>query len=151
MSYSTYFIKNCGAKNADDTYPKLWTKLRPAFSDMVRHCDSCNKKVYLCETEEQVKFYSCVKFCIAVAAPEGMANVVEIPPPMPSDIAGAKASNADHEAVRESSHAAPNVWRRGPLPRPLSELQHDDLPGCLRKDRQSLEENMPAFVRNKKQ
>jgi hypothetical protein len=67
MSYSGYVIKNCSAKDFGSACPKRWDQLKPAFSDMVRHCNHCNKKVYLCETDEQIKFYSSVKFCIAVA------------------------------------------------------------------------------------
>jgi hypothetical protein len=80
MSHSSYLIKNCSVKADEGACPKVWSELKPAFSDMVRHCDHCNKKVYLCETEEQIKFYSSVKFCIAVAAPQAITNVVENPP-----------------------------------------------------------------------
>jgi hypothetical protein len=80
MSYANYFIKNCSVKDAKVACPKVWSELKPAFSDLVRHCDHCNKKVYLCETDEQIKFYSSVKFCIAIADPEGVAKVVENPP-----------------------------------------------------------------------
>jgi hypothetical protein len=151
MPYSNYIIRNCSAKNGACVCPKLWSKLKPAFSDMVRHCDSCNKKVYLCETEEQVKFYSSVKFCIAVAASEQMSNEVENPPSIPVEIADTKTSNAKHDAVRDSSCTVPNVWRREPLPRPLHELQHDDIPTFLRKGQRSLDEEMPAFMRRQKQ
>jgi hypothetical protein len=82
MSYSRYVIKNCNAKDLESACPKRWDELKPAFSDMVRHCDHCNKKVYLCETDEQIKFYSSVKFCIAVAEQEGTLNVEKIPPPV---------------------------------------------------------------------
>lgn len=75
MSHLVYLIKNCSAKDFATVCPKHWDKLKPAFSDMVRHCDHCNKKVYLCETEEQIKFYTSVKFCIAVTQPEGLVNV----------------------------------------------------------------------------
>ncbi len=151
MSYSNYIIKNCTAKNGACACPKLWSRLKPAFSDMVRHCASCNKKVYLCESEEQVKFYSSVKFCIAVAAPEATSNVVENPPAIPVEIADTKASKVDHDAVRDSSRTVPNVWRREPLPKPLDELQHDDIPAFLRKGQRSLDEEMPAFMRRQKQ
>lgn len=151
MAYSNYMIKNCSAKNGVCVCPKLWSKLKPTFSDMVRHCDSCNKKVHLCETEEQVKFYSSVKFCIAVAAPEEMSNVVENPPSIPVEIADTKVFNAGHDAVREGSRTVPNVWRREPLPRPLDELQHDDIPAFLRKGQEGLKENIPAYMRRQKQ
>lgn len=47
---------------------------------MVRHCNHCNKKVYLYETDEQIKFDSSVKFCIAVVDQEEALNVERIPP-----------------------------------------------------------------------
>ena len=80
MSYLDYLIKNWSAKDVEYACPKLWSELKPAFSDKVRHCNHCNKKVYLCETDEQIKFYSSVKFCIAIADPERVAKVVENPP-----------------------------------------------------------------------
>ena len=48
---------------------------KPAFSDMVRHCEHCNNKVYLCETDEQIKFYTSVKLCIAVPSPQESPDV----------------------------------------------------------------------------
>ena len=75
MSYSDYVIKNCSAQNAESACPNRWSALTPAFSDMVRHCVDCNKKVYLCETNEQIEFYTSVKFCIAVPSPKARLNV----------------------------------------------------------------------------
>lgn len=95
MSYSGYVIKNCSANDLEFVCPKRWENLKPAFSDMVRHCDHCNKKVYLCETDEQIKFYSSVKFCIAVAEQEGSMNVETIPPSSTASI-----SHAVEPAVR---------------------------------------------------
>jgi hypothetical protein len=80
MSHSNYLIKNCSVGAGEGGCLKLWSELKPAFSDMVRHCDRCNKKVYVCETEEQIKFYTSVKFCIAVAVSEPLDKVVENPP-----------------------------------------------------------------------
>lgn len=133
MSYSHYLIKNCSTKFGEDSCPKVWHELKPAFSDMVRHCDHCNKKVYLCETEEQIKFYSSVKFCIAVAAPQVIVNVVENPPFDGGSSTAEEVTEPDRYVAMEKSRPVPNVWRRAPLPRPLDKLQHDDLPAFLRK------------------
>ena len=133
MSHSNYLIKNCSAKAGEVSCPKVWSKLRPAFSDMVRHCDHCHKKVYLCETEEQIKFYSSVKFCIAVAASQPIANVVENPPFNAVSATGAEATEPDHDVATEMNLHVPNVWRRAPLPIPVNELQHDGIPAFLRK------------------
>lgn len=122
MSHSHYLIKNCSTKSGGDSCLKVWSELKPAFSDMVRHCDHCNKKVYLCETEEQIKFYSSVKFCIAVAAPKVTVNVVENPPFHGESSTAAEVPEPAHEVALEKSRSVPNVWRRAPLLRPLDEL-----------------------------
>jgi hypothetical protein len=75
MPYSHYVIKNCSLQDAESACPNRWSELTPAFPDMVRHCGHCNKKVYLCETEEQIEFYTSVKFCIALASPKASLNV----------------------------------------------------------------------------
>lgn len=151
MSHSHYLIKNCSTKSGGDSCPKIWSALKPAFSDMVRHCDHCNKKVYLCETEEQVKFYNSVKFCIAVAAPQVIANVVENPPFDGMSSTAKEVTEPDHDVAIEKSRPVPNVWRRTSLPRPLDELQHDDIAAFLRKAQQSQEEDdMPAYMRSQK-
>lgn len=82
MSQSGYVNKNCNATDLDSACPERWDELKPAFSDIVRHCAHCNKKVYLCETDEQIKFYSSVKFCIAVAQQEVSMKVERVPPPL---------------------------------------------------------------------
>jgi hypothetical protein len=38
MSHSNYPIKNCSAKAGEYACPKQWGELKPAFSDMARHC-----------------------------------------------------------------------------------------------------------------
>jgi hypothetical protein len=147
MPHPDYLIKNCSAAG-ERACPKLWSKLKPAFSDMVRHCDRCNKKVYLCETDEQVKFYSSVKFCIAVAASEPMDKVVESPPFKFGLTTGTEATGTDRDIMTESSRHLPNVWHRVQPPRPPGELQSDDIPPFLRKAHHSLAvEEIPAFMR----
>lgn len=133
MSHLNYLIKNCTAKSGQGSCPNVWSELKPAFSDMVRHCDQCNKKVYLCETEEQIKFYSSVKFCIAVAASQAIANVVKNPPFNEVSAIGAEANEPDHDVMTEKSRPVPNVWRRTQLPTPPDELQYDGIPAFLRK------------------
>ena len=152
MSDSNYCIKNCGAKDAEVTCPKLWSKLKPAFSDLVRHCDHCNKKVYLCETDEQIRFYSSVKFCIAIADPEGIANVVENPPAEPVSVATtAEQEEPGANVLMASDRSLPNVWRRAPPSGYLEEMQHDDIPTFLPKQLEDTKgHDMPAFMRRQK-
>lgn len=61
-----FLIKNCTADDFEFSCPKLWSALKPAFSDAVRHCDSCSRKVYLCKTDADLKFYASVNFCVAI-------------------------------------------------------------------------------------
>jgi hypothetical protein len=159
MSYPNYFIKNCSAKDAKVARPKLWSKLKPAFSDLVRHCDHCNKKVYLCETDEQIKFYSSVKFCTAIADPGEVAKVVENPPSEPASITTTAAPEKSGSNVMmaidpstPNDRSTPNVWRRAQPPKHLEEMQHDDNPAFLRKQPEDTEDSdMPAFMRWQKQ
>lgn len=148
MSYSGYVIKNCSAKDLESACPKRWDQLRPAFSDMVRHCDHCNKKVYLCETDEQIKFYSSVKFCIAVAEQEGLSNVERIPPSSTASI-----SHAVDPAVRLEdgltaglNRPLPNVWRRPSSPGLHDEVQQDDNASLLQMQHVTDDSDIPAFL-----
>ncbi|MBK4736099.1 hypothetical protein [Noviherbaspirillum pedocola] len=67
MDAPDFLIRNCKAANFVYACPKLWSQLKPAFSDNVRHCDHCNRKVYLCRTDADLQFYTSVDFCIAIA------------------------------------------------------------------------------------
>ncbi len=151
MSYSSYVFKNCSAKDLDSSCPKRWDSLKPAFSDMVRHCDHCNKKVYLCETDEQIKFYSSVKFCIAVAEQVGSINVERIPPSSTASI-----SHVVDPAVRLKdgltaglNRHLPNVWRRSSSPGLHDEVQHDDNASLLRMQHVTDDSDIPAFLRKR--
>ncbi|MBV0881465.1 hypothetical protein KTQ42_19445 [Noviherbaspirillum sp. L7-7A] len=137
MSHSHYLIKNCSTKSGGGSCPTVWSELKPAFSDMVRHCDHCSKKVYLCETDEQIKFYSSVKFCIAVATPKVTVNVVENSPLDGMSATDEVATEPNQDVAMEKSRPVPNVWRRTPLPKPVHELQHKDIPAFLRKAQHS--------------
>ena len=151
MSYSSYVIKNCNAKDLESACPKRWDQLKPAFSDMVRHCDHCNKKVYLCETDEQIKFYSSVKFCIAVAEQEEPLNVEKIPP-------SNTASKSDTVAPADQPNGGlmaslkcpiPNVWRRTSSPVLLEEVLHDDIASSPRIHPITDDSDIPAFLRKR--
>lgn len=151
MSYFGYVIQNCSAIDLALACPKRWEQLTPAFSDVVRHCDLCNKKVYLCETDEQIKFYSSVKFCIAVAEQIEILNVERIPP---SGIASI--SHIVEPAVRPGdglipglSRPLPNVCRRPSLPGILDEVQHGDTASLPRMQQVTENSDIPAFLRKR--
>lgn len=151
MSYSAYLIKNCGAKDAEVACPKLWSELKPSFSDLVRHCDYCNKKVYLCETDEQIKFYSSVKFCIAVAGQEGVRNVERNPPTSSTPTSNAIAPKAQHDNTVKAiiNRPVPNVWRRPPLQEQCADIQPADNLAQNRKQQGTVDHGIPAFLRKK--
>jgi hypothetical protein len=151
MSYSGYVIKNCNAKDLESACPKRWDELKPAFSDMVRHCDHCNKKVYLCETDEQIKFYSSVKFCIAVAEQEGTLNVEKIPPSGTTSISHAieRAAQPNDGLMTSLNRPVPNVWRRPSSPAPLKEVLHDDNASSPRIHQIIDDSDIPAFLRKR--
>lgn len=151
MSHLDCLIKNCSAKDFESACPKYWDKLKPAFSDMVRHCDHCNKKVYLCETEEQIKFYTSVKFCIAVAQPEGLMNVEGNTPSSLASVSHTVDSTAQHDnqITGSSSPVVPNVWRR-PSSLVLHELVQHDEDACSSQVQQVTDDSdIPAFLRKR--
>jgi hypothetical protein len=151
MSYSGYVIKNCSAKDLESACPKRWDQLKPAFSDMVRHCDHCNKKVYLCETDEQITFYSSVKFCIAVAEREGNLNVERIPPSSTPSISHAveRAAQSDDGLMADLNRPLPNVWRRPSSLEQHEEVLHDDSASSLRIHQITDDSDIPAFLRKR--
>ena len=151
MPYPDYLIKNCNAKDFESACLKQWDKLKQAFSDMVRHCDHCNKKVYLCETDEQIKFYSSVKFCIAVAEQEEILNVEENTPSSSASISNATepvSQNADG-FMAGINRPVPNVWRRPPSPDRQEETQHGDVASSRRKQQVTADSDIPDFLRKR--
>jgi hypothetical protein len=40
--------------------------LKPSLTAAARDCDHCNRKVYLCKTDADVKLYTSVNYCIAI-------------------------------------------------------------------------------------
>lgn len=72
-----FFIRNCNREDFAYACPKLWSELKPAFSSNVRHCDHCERKVYLCRTDADLKFYSSVNFCVAIADLDAEGSQVE--------------------------------------------------------------------------
>jgi len=151
MSHLHYVIKNCSAKDVASACPKHWDKLKPAFSDMVRHCDRCSKKVYLCETEEQIKFYTSVKFCIAVAQPEGLVNVEENTPSSLPSVFHTVESTARHDNGGRGNNdpVVPNVWRRPPSLVLQESVQHDERASSSQTQGVADDSDIPAFLRKR--
>ena len=151
MSHLDYLIKNCSTKDFESACPKHWNKLKPAFSDMVRHCDHCNKKVYLCETDEQIKFYTSVKFCIAAAQPAGLLNVEGNTPSSLASVSHTVESTAhgDDGITGKSSPFVPNVWRRSASPALREVLQHDKRASSPQMQRITDDSDIPAFLRKR--
>jgi hypothetical protein len=67
MPETDYLIKNCTADDFEYACPTLWSELKPSLTAAVRHCDHCNRKVYLCKTDADIKLYTSVNYCIAIA------------------------------------------------------------------------------------
>jgi len=151
MSHLVYLIKNCSAGDFATACPKHWDKLKPAFSDMVRHCDHCNKKVYLCETDEQIKFYTSVKFCIAVAQPEGLMNVEGNTPSSLTSVSNSVESTAQHANAGRgnSSSVVPNVWRKPPSLLLQELVQHDERASSSPMQHVAEDSDIPAFLRKR--
>jgi len=151
MPYSHYVIKNCSVQDAESACPKRWSELTPAFPDMVRHCGHCNKKVYLCETEEQIEFYTSEKFCIAVACPKTNLNVEENTPlSIPSVTNGAEPATPNDNGNSSVDRFAPNVWRRPQPSDHMNERQLSEMPAPLRHQQKAEDSDIPAFLRKEK-
>ncbi len=151
MPYSHYAIKNCSAQDAESACPNRWSKLTPAFPGMVRHCGHCNKKVYLCETEEQIEFYISEKFCIAVASPKVNLNVEgNTPLSIPSVTIDAEPARPNDHGIPSGDRSAPDVWRQ---PRPsdhVKDRQLSDMPAPFHHPQKVEDPGIPAFLRKQK-
>jgi hypothetical protein len=151
MPYTDYVIKNCNVQGAASACPKRWIALTPAFSDMVRHCVHCNKKVYLCETDEQIKFYTSVKFCIAVPSPEARLNVEgNTPSGIPSVTTGAEPAKPNDNGNSSAHRSVPNVWRRPQPSDHAKERQLSDMPTPFSHAQKAEDLDIPAFLRKPK-
>jgi len=55
-------------RNCRWTYecPLLWAKLRPTDDDDVRYCESCQRRVYICHTEDELRARIEQNDCVAV-------------------------------------------------------------------------------------
>lgn len=45
--------------------PKNWFDLTPTYDANVKYCDSCNKDVHLCVTQEELDNHAAQRHCIA--------------------------------------------------------------------------------------
>ena len=151
MSYPGYVIKNCSAKDFESACPKRWGQLKQAFPDMVRHCDRWKKKVYLCEPDEQIKFYSSVKFCIALAEQDGTLNVEKFPPSDITALSDAVERAAQPSGGLMSSLNRPvlNVWRRPSSPVLPKEVPHVDAAPSQGMHQTIDDSDIPAFLRKR--
>jgi hypothetical protein len=75
MPEADYLIKNCTAEDFEYACPKRWSELKPSLTAAVRHCDHCNRKVYLCKTDADIKLYTSVNYCIAIAETRTQAEI----------------------------------------------------------------------------
>ena len=74
MPSPDYLIKNCTAADFEFACPKHWSELKPSMMAAVRDCHHCNRKVYLCTTDADLKLYTSLKYCIAVIKPQTLAE-----------------------------------------------------------------------------
>jgi hypothetical protein len=61
-------IRLCGLKFKRQC-PLNWDKLRPLGDDASRHCDTCDRPVFLCESDEETMFHAERGDCIARLTP----------------------------------------------------------------------------------
>lgn len=115
---------------------------------MVRHCAHCNKKVYLCETDEQIEFYTSVKFCIAIASPKAHLNVERNTPlSIPSILSSSGPTKQNANCIASVDRSAPDVWRRPQPSDHVNERQLSDTPSPLGYLKKAEDPDIPAFLR----
>ena len=88
----TYLIDNCSANNFEFVCPKKWSELRKSYVEGVRHCDQCDRKVYLCKTDDDIRLYDSLNYCIAVIDIQYEQRQL----PKSPDVAQAVAPEIDH-------------------------------------------------------
>lgn len=74
MPAPDYLIKNCTSADFEFACPKNWSELKPSMMAAVRGCHHCNRKVYLCTTDADLKLYTSLKYCVAVIKPQTQAE-----------------------------------------------------------------------------
>lgn len=61
-----YLIDNCSADDFEFVCPKKWSELQKSYVEGVRHCSQCDRKVYLCRSDADIKLYDSLNYCIAI-------------------------------------------------------------------------------------
>ena len=125
--FSDFRIRNCTAADLEFACPKAWSNMKPAFSAAVRHCDACDRNVYLCRTDKDIELYSSLNYCIAIAATDADGPVPEPP---------GQTSIEPVDVVARFS----GIWRRTP-----------DAEAVLTLEERGMEvHNIPAFLKKNK-
>ena len=77
---SDFTIGNCRATFA---CPRLWSKITETADPLVRDCGSCNRRVYLCvtpdEVEAMVKAGNCIGVRLAAKGEPQFLGKMEVP------------------------------------------------------------------------
>ncbi|MBK4734919.1 hypothetical protein [Noviherbaspirillum pedocola] len=141
MSAPDFLIKNCPGSSSSSRCPTSWSRLKTSFSDAVRHCNGCNRKVYLCLNDQDLKFYSSLKYPIAVDSPDteaALAQVDAMPVATATETSATPRSQALPPVAETALAAAPSVWRRPPQMSSENVLTQEDVENL---------DDMPAFMR----
>lgn len=81
---SVLLIDNCSATDFALLCPKTWESLRPGYVDSVRHCDACHRNVYLCRSDDDLKLYDSLGYCVAISQQRLEDRRRPVPPAMQS-------------------------------------------------------------------
>lgn len=141
MSAPDFLIKNCPGTSSSSRCPTSWSRLKTSFSDAVRHCNSCNRKVYLCLNEQDLKFYSSLKYPIAVDSPDteaALAQVDAMPVAREPEPSAKPHTRAPAPVAEPALPIAPSVWRRPTQMSSENVLTQEDVENL---------DDMPAFMR----
>ena len=120
-------IRNCTAADFEFACPKAWTNMKPGFGANVRHCDACDRNVYICHTDKDLALYTSLNYCVAIPATEADGPV----PPQPS--------HTDAEPIDVIARFS-GLWRRESAEDTVRELKESGMETY----------NVPEFLRSKK-
>jgi hypothetical protein len=134
MTETDFFIKNCTADDFEYACPKLWSELKPSLTAAVRHCDHCNRKVYLCKTDADIKLYTSVNYCIAIAETKGHGKTEHKAPTLANIPPAGATAMPPAQGVRMMGVMLPAGSERKTVLRLVSKgMRTDKIPEFLRK------------------
>ena len=134
MPETDYIIQNCTADDFEYACPQIWSELKPSLTAAVRHCGHCDRKVYLCKTDADIKLYTSVNYCIAIADTKTPAERENELRSQPTISRASPSAIPPHQGVRMMGVMLPAGSEHKTVLRLVSGgMRTDEIPEFLRK------------------